>query len=446
MDPGIDSSSSDQAAAGASPEQGEARALGATLSLLLTPGLGPTLVGRLIETFGSAEAVLAQPGEKLSGVRGISAKSARNLRRDLKRVVDAGAAEREIDAVARGGARLLRMGGPGYPRLLSLIPDPPPVLWVRGELREDDALALGVVGSRRCTHYGREQAARFAGDAARAGLCVVSGGAYGVDAAAHEAAMRHGGRTIAVLGSGLSNPYPKEHVDLFKQIAEGRGAVVSELPLGSPPAAEHFPRRNRLISGLSLGVLVVEAAARSGALITARVAVEDHGRSAMALPGRVDALSSAGCHKLIRTGGAALVTGIADVLDELGDAGQTLKAGLEAAPEPERDVGEDTPRDAAEGDEPYLPSGPGGVAPSARDGSSGAGGSSGGGGGLDVRLAAATPTQRKLLEALDGTSRSFDELVAAAGLDPAQARTELTLLELSGAVRRDGALFARRSG
>jgi DNA processing protein len=226
---------------------------------------------------------------------------------------------------------LITIHDAGYPRLLRHIPDPPQLLWVRGELREDDALALAMVGSRRCTHYGREQADRFAADAASADLCVVSGGAPGIDAAAHRAALRLGGRTLAVIGSGLSTPYPKEHHELFDQIADptaARGAVLSDLPMTAPTQPENFPRRNRIISGLSLGVLVVEAAARSGALITARLCVEEHGRELMAIPGRIDSKASEGCHRMIRQGWATLVTGGADVLDALDESGQILKVGM----------------------------------------------------------------------------------------------------------------------
>ncbi len=304
----------------------------ALLALLLTPGLGPTLVGRCREAFGSAQDAMGQTAARWGQVRGISPRRSAELKRAADQVVESGAVDRERDAVARAGALIVGLHEPAYPALLKLIPDPPPLLWIHGGLRGDDALALGLVGSRRCSAYGREQADRFAAQACAAGLCVISGGAYGIDVAAHRAALRVKGRTLAVIGSGLGKPYPADHLEVFRAIArEGRGAVISELPLATAPRPENFPRRNRIISGLSLGVLVVEAAKRSGALITARLAVEEHARECMALPGRVDTPGSAGGHQLIREGQATLVTSIADVLDQLGEAGQTLKA---AAGEP----------------------------------------------------------------------------------------------------------------
>ncbi|MEX2389945.1 MAG: DNA-processing protein DprA, partial [Phycisphaeraceae bacterium] len=304
----------------------------ALLTLLLTPGFGPTRVNRCIEAFGSAQAVLGASADKLGRVQGISAgKTGTALAAAMRDTLAGDAVERELEQTAKAHVDIVGLSDPHYPRLLKLIPDAPPILWVRGRLREDDALALGVVGSRRCTHYGREQAERLSYQCAEAGLCIVSGGAFGVDAASHRGALRAKGRTIAVLGSGLAKPYPREHLDLFAEIVADdgeRGAVISEFPTQTPPTPENFPRRNRIISGLSLGVLVVEAARRSGALITARLCVEEHGRELLALPGRVDSPASEGCHKIIREGWATLATNAGDILDALGDAGQLLKANL----------------------------------------------------------------------------------------------------------------------
>ena len=307
----------------------------------------------------------------------------------------------------RHAVRLIGLNDADYPRLLKLIPDPPTLLWVRGRMMEEDALALGIVGSRRCSHYGREQADRFAGLCAQSGLCIVSGGARGIDGAAHRAALRIGGRTIAVIGSGLAKPYPHDHKELFDAIADpdkDQGAVVSEFPMDTPPAAENFPRRNRIISGLSLGVLVVEAALRSGALITARLAVEEHHRELMALPGRVDSAGSAGCHKVIREGWATLVTNPGDVLDALGEAGQMLKLGMQSGGH--GGEANDTPSP-----EPI---------------------------GL-------TPSQRAVLEGLSAPS-SLDELVARTGLPIQDVQAELTMLEVRGEVRRHGGVFSLSRG
>jgi DNA processing protein len=202
-----------------------------------------------------------------------------------------------------------------YPALLRQIPDPPGVLFVHGELQPPDGMAIAIVGTRHPTQYGLRQAERLAGSLARAGLTVVSGLARGIDGAAHRGALAAGGRSIAVLASGVLNIYPPEHAELAAEIA-ARGALVSESPPRFEPLAGNFPQRNRIISGLSLGVIVVEAGEASGALITARHAMEQ-GREVFAVPGRIDDRSSRGCHRLIRDG-AKLVGSPEDVLDELG--------------------------------------------------------------------------------------------------------------------------------
>ncbi|MEX0887156.1 MAG: DNA-processing protein DprA [Phycisphaeraceae bacterium] len=380
----------------------------AMLRLLLTPGMGAVRIGRCVAAFGSATATLGASTDRLAEAMRCGGQQAGKLRsamHDAQREADSA---REREAAAAADVQIIALGETGYPRLLEHIPDAPPLLWVRGELREDDALALAMVGSRRCTLYGREQAERFAYQCAHAGLCIVSGGAYGIDAAAHRGALKAGGRTIAVLGSGLENPYPREHHELYDEIAQ-RGAVVSEFPMVTPPAAENFPRRNRIISGLALGVLVVEAANRSGAHITARLCVEEHGRELMAIPGRVDAPTSAGCHKMIREGWAKLVTNAADVLDGLGEAGQMLKVGM-------------------------------GVDDGHGEGGGGDGGGGGGGGLFEVAL---TDSQQRVVAALD-EPRSLDELAAATGAAVQQIQSDLTMLELRGTVRRRGGLFVRR--
>ncbi|MEM8737078.1 MAG: DNA-processing protein DprA [Planctomycetota bacterium] len=383
----------------------------ALLALMLTPGLGQTLVGRCIEQFGSAEATLGVTGQHLGGIKGISAHRAGELKRKLDDVVNGGAVDRELDAIHAADARLVHRDDDRYPKLLRHIPDPPLLLWVRGELRAEDALGLGIVGSRKCSHYGREQADRFAAQCGSAGLCIVSGGAYGIDIAAHRAALRVAGRTVAVIGSGLGVPYPKDHASVFDQIiAEGRGAVVSELPMGAGPKPENFPRRNRIISGMALGVLVIEAAKRSGALITARLCVEEHGRECMALPGRVDSPGSAGCHQILREGWATLVTSAPDVLDQLGEAGQTLKLGLTASAPA-------APADSRRAEAPARGETP-----------------------LEATL---NEAQRKIIETL-GEPRSLDQIVAWTGGATGSTQAELTMLEIRGVVQRRGGLFVRR--
>jgi DNA processing protein len=257
-------------------------------------------------------------------------------RRDLERVpgvgpvtaraiVEAPDPGPELELAARRGVAILPCTAPGFPPALRTLYDHPLVLYCRGALREEDALALGVVGSRRCTDYGRRQAARFARDLAGRGLTIVSGLARGVDTVAHRGALQaRGGRTLAVLGSGLLRVYPPENAALLEEICR-RGAALSEFPLAAAPRTENFPRRNRLISGLSLGVLVVEAAERSGALITADWALEQ-GRDVFCVPGSVESPLSRGCHKLIQQG-AKLVGHPDDVLEEIPAFAPELRAG-----------------------------------------------------------------------------------------------------------------------
>jgi DNA processing protein len=283
-----------------------------TLRLVAAPGIGPATWRRLRRRMGSDAAIVAASARRLRDEAGLARANAIAIRRALR----AADPEREREAMHEVGARLILRGDVDYPALLDAVPAAPEALWIRGRLDDADTAAVAIVGSRRATCYGRDQAARFAGRLAAGGLTIVSGGARGVDAAAHRAALRAGGRTIAVLGCGLSVCYPPEHLALFDEVAE-TGAVLSEHSMLTAPVARHFPRRNRIISGLSLGVLVVEAAARSGALITARLAAEEHGREVMGLPGPVDSAASRGVLGLIRDGGAGLVIDHHDVLHQL---------------------------------------------------------------------------------------------------------------------------------
>ena len=227
-----------------------------------------------------------------------------------------GQAETAFERMAQRGYRLLVLGEPDYPPLLAAISDPPIALTVMGELLREDSLGLAIVGSRRATPYGRDTARRISRDLASFGLTIVSGLARGIDSAGHEGALEASGRTLAVLGSGLDEIYPPEHRNLAERIAE-RGAVVSEFGLDEPPHARNFPRRNRIITGLTLGTLVVEAAAKSGSLISARLAL-DQNREVFAVPGPVGSPGSEGVHALLRDG-ARLVTRAEDVLEELRD-------------------------------------------------------------------------------------------------------------------------------
>jgi DNA processing protein len=293
------------------PVEGPVEVLIDAVRLSLISGVGPRLRKALLEEFGSAAAILSAAPSDLRRVQGIGPELTRRIavaREDID-------VQAELDLCAANGITILSECDPAYPRALREIHDPPGILFVRGEILPQDALAVAIVGSRHATHYGLAQAERLAGGLARAGLTIISGLARGIDAAAHRGALAAGGRTLAVLGSGVLNMYPPEHVALEDEIA-ARGAVISESPPRSPPLSGAFPQRNRIISGMSLGVLVVEASQRSGALISARHAMEQ-GREVFAVPGRVDNRMSHGCHRLIRDG-AKLVETVDDVLEELG--------------------------------------------------------------------------------------------------------------------------------
>lgn len=293
--------------------QGEASADGLldTLLLSMISGVGPRTRRALLERFGSPAAVWDAAPSELRSVAGVGPKLAERIIR-ARDELDAAA---EIDVCRQAGVRILVDSDEDYPRMLAEIHDPPGVLFVRGSIEPQDALAIGIVGTRHATQYGLRQAERLAGSLARAGLTVVSGLARGIDAAAHRGALDAGGRTLAVLGSGVLNIYPPEHKRLADELVD-RGALLSESPPQASPMAGVFPQRNRIISGLSLGSIIVEAGDRSGALITARLAMEQ-GREVFAVPGPVDSRNSRGCHRLIRDG-AKLVENADDVLEELG--------------------------------------------------------------------------------------------------------------------------------
>jgi DNA processing protein len=280
------------------------------LALHLVPGLGPRLTTALLHRFGSAGAVLRARAEQLQEVPHIGSKLAQNLYRAM-RDVDV---EGELVWIERQGVRLLIRGMVGFPPVLETIPDPPHVLYLRGELLPTDENAVAIVGTRHCTGYGRKVAERLAMELVRAGYSIVSGLARGIDGIAHRAALQAGGRTLAVLAGGLSKIYPPEHADLAAAV-EASGALLTEAAMGMEPMAGMFPARNRLISGLSRGVVVIEAAERSGALITASHAA-DQGRPVFAVPGPVDSPTSDGAHQLVRKG-AILIRGVEDIVEEL---------------------------------------------------------------------------------------------------------------------------------
>lgn len=281
----------------------------AYISLNRIEGIGPVRVRALCEGLGSPEAVLTASAADLACVRGVGPKVAENIV-SQRGGLDAG---REEAAAAKLGARLVTPVDAEYPEPLKNIYDPPLCLYVRGTLEKKDAQALAIVGTRRASHYGTAQADRLAYQISKAGFAVVSGLARGIDTVAHKAALKAGGRTLAVLGGAMDKLYPPENRELAEEIV-GHGALISEFPLGREPDRTTFPYRNRVVSGLSKGVLVVEAGLDSGAMNTAEQALEQ-GRSVLAVPGRVDMDGARGPHRLIQNG-ARLVEDLADVLKE----------------------------------------------------------------------------------------------------------------------------------
>jgi DNA processing protein len=399
--------------------RGPADVADATLRLLAAAHLGGARIRRLRAHFaaiGGAAAIqdidariVAASAEEIGAALAIGAARAAEIRRGI----EGASPSRERQAMERSGAALILPGDDDEPPLLRLIPDPPAALWIRGRLDATDRRAVAIVGSRRCSAYGRAQAGRFAGALAACGLTVVSGGARGIDGEAHRAALRAGGRTIVVLGCGVGHAYPLPHAPLFASIVAAGGAILSEHAPLVPPRPRYFPRRNRIISGLALGVLVVEAAARSGALITARLAVEEHGREAMVVPGPVDSPTAAGSLSLARDGGAAIVLEPADVLRQLDGGGHLIRAALARAP--------------------------GAPAAEVAHGRGRAGSLFGD---------ALTDGQRRILEILaeSGSPLGMDELAAAADRPVAAIVADVTMLEIGLRVRRDahGAVASRR--
>lgn len=358
------------------------------LLLSLVSGIGPRLRQALLQHFGSARAVFEAPASSLRTVPGIGAKLAGAVTR-ARQEIDVAA---EIELCEKHQVAIVSLGHPDYPRALREIADPPGVLFVRGAIEARDALAIAIVGARHATRYGLAQAERLAGSLSRAGLTIVSGLARGIDGAAHRGALAAGGRTIAVLGSGVLNIYPPEHQDLAQQVMK-QGAVVSEAPVRAAPLSGTFPQRNRLISGMTLGVVVIEAARQSGALITARHAAEQ-GREVFAVPGRVDSRMSHGCHQLIRDG-AKLVETPEDVLEELGPL-------VAAAP---RDDGRPLHHPA------------------------------------ELLL---NEVEQGILGAIRDDATSIDQVVAASGLPTQQVLATLSVLEMRRLIRRiSGSLVAR---
>ncbi|NNM85420.1 MAG: DNA-protecting protein DprA [Phycisphaerales bacterium] len=387
----------------------------AWLALAGARGVGPVLVRRLIEAFGSPQTIVGAAASRLAEVEGIGMHRAG----ELLRSINMEAARTLYEQTTADRISIIYPTHPDWPPGLKHLPDPPVVLFLRGRILPQDVRAIGVVGARRCTLYGREQAGAISRELAAAQVTIVSGGARGIDTAAHEGALRVGGRTLVIQGCGLYHCYPAENVELYDQIvSRDLGAIISELTPDQPPAAENFPPRNRIIAGLSLGVLVVEANLRSGSLITARLAADDYGREVFALPGRVDSPASAGTHHLIKTGSATLVETARDILDVLDgpqpveDASPVVAPAVSAALPANKTASQRTPAPhaAAEGSpQSHEP------APPQRT---------------------LTPTQQTLVAVIKDGSHDVDSVCEASGLPAGVVIAELTLLEISGVLTR----------
>jgi DNA processing protein len=375
------------------------------LALALIPGLGPKLTAALLAAFGSASAARRATAGQLRTIPHIGEKLAESFAAALESV-DVGA---ELELLAKHGVRPVPLGDPGYPPPLASVTNPPPLLYFRGEWTPADAGCVAIVGSRSCTSYGKRMAESIAKGLARAGITVASGLARGIDGVAHRAALDAGGRTLAALAGGLSEIYPPEHADLANEIA-ARGALISETPMTVAPQPGMFPARNRIISGLSRAVVVVEANVRSGALITARHALEQ-GREVFAVPGNADSAASAGCLELIRNG-ARLIRSAADILEDLKGIASP-EYGTQKMP-PQATLFDSPPAEASPA--PPVPQAP--VIPD--------------------------PVHQRIWDLL-ASKRHGDELAREAGLSVSDLARALTQMELRRLVRRlPGNFYERR--
>lgn len=370
------------------------------LKLIRAEGVGPVSFGRLLKQFGAVDAALGASVAGLAKVEGIGFKTAERIV-STRDKFDTCA---ELELAEKLGVWIVHFDDQRYPPLLKQIYDPPPVLYVKGTLTREDNLTIAIVGSRRCSLYGQEQASRLSHLLAASGFTIVSGLARGIDTAAHQGALAAEGRTIAVQGCGLANVFPPENRKLFELVSLS-GACISELPLRYEPLSENFPPRNRIIGGLSLGTIVIEAGLRSGALITARTALESN-REVMAVPGKIDSPVSKGPHRLIKQG-ATLVESVEDVMEALGYVGDQLKDHATLAA-----------RKATEKAETPL---------------------------FEMPRANLKGPEKQVHESLGTEPQHCDEVIAETGLPPGAVSAALVSLRLKGLIRQfPGNLFARR--
>ncbi len=357
------------------------------IGLNLIPEITPRRMGIMLSRFSSPQAVWEAPVEEIASLPGFT-----NVAEKIIKKRDRGAIERELELTTKLGARIVTMLDPDYPPLLREIDDPPAVLYMKGKGEIDASRTLAIVGTRRASGYGRAVAHKLASELARLGLIVVSGLALGIDAVAHRGALDGGGTTVAVLGSGLGHLYPPENRKLAQKIVAENGLILSEFPIATSPAKWTFPQRNRIISGLSRGVIVVEAPERSGALITARLALEQ-GREVFAIPGPITSISSRGTNRLIQDG-ARLVTQVVDVLSEFPD----LATLVQPAP--------------AE---------------------------------TENRIGSLTPTQRRVYDMIGLEPTHIDDIIAQGNISPTEAAHTLLILQMENLVQEvEGRRYIRR--
>lgn len=391
------------------------------LALTLTPGVGTTLFVRLLARFGTPGSVLRASEAALAEV--VGDRLAQRIR-GYKQVVNVEAQEQ---ALAKYQARFVSLDDSLYPTRLAEIYDPPLALFVRGELYESDQHCVAIVGTRKATAYGLRMAERLGGELAARSITVVSGMAQGIDAAAHRGALEAGGRTIAVLGSGVDIVFPAEHADLMQRIIR-QGCVLSPFPMGMKPLKGNFPQRNRIISGISLGTVVVEAPPGSGSLITARHAAEQ-GREVYAVPGQVGQRNSMGPHSLIREG-AKLVETVEDILVEL-DVPASARQPIRPAQSEQSPMPESAPKLSAAPPAPAAAMQAGAIPATHSK--------------PPAPVPSVSPTEQDVLSVLSPDGSFVDEIAMACRISVSEALSSLTMLELKGLVRQfSGKRFAPR--
>ena len=389
------------------------------IHLNIIPGVGSQSIRCLMAAFGSAEQALTATSEELVQIEGLT----RNARQRLVNGRSHVSLNRELELIQSHQCHIVTFEDEAYPPLLKQISDPPLVLYVKRRMPPQDALSIAIVGSRSPTHYGKTTCQQLSRQLAARGVTIVSGFARGIDTVAHRGALEAGGRTIAVMGNGLNHVYPEENRHLADEILESGGALISEFPMTVPPMGTNFPLRNRVISGLTWGTLVVEASERSGSLITARLAAEQ-GREVFAVPGQIFSKLSQGTHKLINQG-ATLIHSVDDLIDGLPQTFTEFAASSSPASQPheQHPLPTSTTSPARQLTLDNLPHSEDNPAPS-------------------VQL---TPDEGAVLSAIDAPTSHIDQIVRTAQLPINRVSSVLLTLELKGIVEQlPGKQFAKK--